>query len=173
MELPKRKPNRLSSYDYDREGTYFLTICTQDRQCLLSKIVGGGAYDAPENQLTDFGKIAEKYILSGNRMDRITVEKYVIMPNHIHLLLTVDMNSGGTSKAPSPTNAIVPHFVSTFKRFCHREIGKTIFQRSYHDHVIRNEQDYLKIWNYIEGNPSKWEEDCFYVKEEWDVPVYR
>ena len=92
-------------------------------------------------------------------MDRITVEKYVIMPNHIHLLLTVDMNSGGTSKASSPTNAIVPHFMSTFKRFCHREIGKTIFQRSYHDHVIRNEQDYLKIWNYIEGNPSKWKED--------------
>ena len=166
MELPKRKPNRLSSYDYDREGVYFITICTQNRKCLLSRIVGGGAFDAPDNQLTDMGRIVEKYIISGNNVDRITVDKYVIMPNHIHLLLMVHMGASGTSRAPSPTNAAIPHFISTFKRFCHRDIGEKIFQRSYHDHVIRNEQDYLKIWEYIANNPKKWEQDCFYMKEE-------
>ena len=165
MEFPKRKQNRLKDYDYDSAGAYFITVCTQDRKCLLSHIVGGGAFDAPDNQLTNMGKIVEKYVLSGNRVDRITVVKYVIMPNHIHLLLNVDMDQNGTSRAPSPTNAAIPHFVSTLKRFCHKEIGESIFQRSYHDHVIRNRQDYLKIWEYIDNNPKQWELDCFYVKE--------
>ena len=166
MELPKRKPNRLSSYDYDREGTYFLTICTQDRKCLLSKIVGGGALDAPQNQLTDIGKIVEKYIRSGNQMDRVRVEKYVIMPNHIHILLMVEMDTSGTPRASSPTMAVVPRFISAFKRLTNKEIGKDIFQRSYHDHVIRDKMDYLKIWEYIDNNPKQWELDCFYVKED-------
>ena len=166
MELPKRKPNRLSSYDYDREGTYFLTICTQDRKCLLSKIVGGGALDAPLNQLTDIGEIVEKYIRSGNQMDRVRVEKYVIMPNHVHILLMVEMDTSGTPRASSPTMAVVPRFVSAFKRLTNKEIGKDIFQRSYHDHVIRDKMDYLKIWEYIDNNPKQWELDCFYVKED-------
>ena len=165
MEFPKRKPNRLASYDYNQAGAYFITICTQDRKCILSRIVGGGVLDAPDNLLTDVGKIVEKNILSGEYVERVSVTKYVIMPNHIHLLLVVGANTSGTSKAPSPTNALIPHFISTFKRFCHREIGERIFQRSYHDHIIRNEQDYLKIWEYIENNPKQWELDCFYVKE--------
>ena len=165
MELPRRKPNRLFSYDYDREGTYFLTICTQDRQCLLSKIVGDAALGVPKSELTDLGRIVEKYILSGNRMDRITVEKYVIMPNHIHLLLLVDMDNGGTPRAASPTKAIIPRFIAALKRFVNQEAGSNLFQRSYHDHIIRGQQDYLKIWEYIDNNPKKWEMDCFYVKE--------
>jgi len=84
------------------------------------------------------------------------------MPNHIHMILFGEDGFDGTSKAPSPTNAAIPHFVSTFKCFCHRQAGFTIFQRSYHDHVIRNDKDYLKIWEYIDSNPAKWEEDCFY-----------
>ena len=84
MELPKRKPNRLKTYNYSSDGAYFITICTQDKKCLLSKIVGGGALDAPKNILTDAGKIVEKHILS--EICRVTVNKYVIMPNHIDYL---------------------------------------------------------------------------------------
>ena len=163
MSLPYRKPNRLPTFDYSTPGAYFITICTQDRKCILGKIVGGGALDAPVVQLNDLGLIVEKYIRSGERISGISVDKYVIMPNHIHVILFVDETyTGGTSKAPSPTNTAIPHFVSTLKRFCHRDIGKIIFQRSYHDHVIRNEQDYLKIWEYIDNNPISWREDCFY-----------
>ena len=64
--------------------------------------------------------------------------------------------ANGTSRAPSPTNTAIPHLVSTFKRFCHKENGTPIFQRSYYDHVIRNQQDYDEIWQYIENNPTKW-----------------
>ena len=166
MDTPKRKPNRLPDFDYSTPGAYFITICVAGKQCLLANIVGGGALDAPQVHLTKAGEIAEKYILSGNRIPQIQVEKFVIMPNHIHLLLAVNKEeANGSSKAPTPTNAIVPHFVSNFKRFCHRDIGTHIFQRSYHDHIIRGEQDYLKIWEYIDNNPARWKEDCFYLEE--------
>ena len=162
MTRPQRKPNRLADFDYSTPGAYFITICTQEKKCILSHIVGGGAFDAPSPCLTKVGLIAEKYILSGNRIPGITVDKYVIMPNHIHMILLIDENSFSTSlKTLSPANAAIPHFVSTFKRFCHRDIGSAIFQRSYHDHVIRNEEDYRQLWNYIDGNPSKWQEDRF------------
>jgi len=130
---------------------------------LLANIVGGGALDAPQAQLTRLGKIVESYILSADRIPNISVDKFVIMPNHIHLILIIDkVYPDGPSKAPAPTNAIIPHFISTLKRFCHRDAGLVLFQRSYHDHIIRNEQDYLRIWQYIENNPARWKEDCFY-----------
>ncbi len=107
--------------------------------------------------LSKIGQIVQKYILSSNRIPGISIDKYIIMPDHIHLLVQVDESaSSGMSRAPSPTNMAIPHFVSTLKRFCHREIGSVIFQRSYYDHVIRNQQDYDEVWQYIENNPRKW-----------------
>lgn len=116
--------------------------------------------------LNTIGRIVEKNIFSGNLIPGVFVDKFVVMPNHIHMILFVNEDlSNGMPKAPSPTNAVIPHFVSVFKRFCHRDIGEQIFQRSYHDHIIRGEADYLKIWEYIESNPAKWKEDCFYKEE--------
>ena len=89
----------------------------------------------------------------------------MIMPNHIHVLLTVNMENG-TPRAASPTKAIIPRFVAALKRLVNKEVGSNLFQRSYHDHIIRGEKDYLKIWEYIDNNPKQWELDCFYVKEE-------
>lgn len=123
----------------------------------------GGALDAPHVRLSKMGEIVYRHIISGNHIPGICVDRFVIMPNHIHLILRVDGNdTGGTMRAPSRTNAMIPHFVSTLKRFCHRDIGTTVFQRSYHDHVIRGEKDYQKIWEYIDTNPARWEDDCFY-----------
>ena len=163
MDLPRRKPNRLPHYDYSNPGAYFITLCTEDKRCILGRIVGGGALDAPYVQLSEHGRTVQRYIESGGRIPGIGIDKYVVMPNHIHIILFVDETvPQGTSRAPSPTNAAVPHFVSTLKRFVHRDIGEKIFQRSYHDHVIRGEQDYQKIWQYIDSNPAKWENDCFH-----------
>ena len=172
MDLPQRKPNRLPHFDYNTPGAYFLTICGAGKKCLLSNIVGGGALDAPNTQLTQLGRIVQRYILSGNRILGVKIDKYVIMPNHIHMILMVDDTaSNKATKLSSPTNAVIPHFVSTFKRFCHKEIGRTIFQRSYHDHVIRGEADYKKIWEYIDTNPARWQEDCFYEEDSYEMPV--
>ena len=90
MEHSERKPNRLQEYDYNQNGAYFVTICTQDRKKILSTIVGGGAQDAPNVALTDIGKIVQKQIINSNRLPGITVDKFVIMPDHIHLIVLVN-----------------------------------------------------------------------------------
>ncbi len=166
MELPKRKPTRLKEYDYSTPGAYFITICVKDRKQLLSKIiVGDGVLDVPQNILTQYGRIADKHINHMNDFyENISVDKYVIMPNHIHLLIkiTETQNQIGTSRTPSPTNSIIAKFISTFKRFCNREFGENIWQRLSNDHIIRGEKDYQKIWEYIDTNVIRWEQDCFY-----------
>ena len=129
----------------------------------MGKAVGGGALDAPQMQLSTIGEIVDRHILGGNRIPGVMVEKYVIMPNHIHIMLQITEVTG-TPRASSPTNAVVPRFVAALKRFCNADAGINIFQRSYHDHIIRGEQDYLKIWQYIDSNPAKWQEECFYTE---------
>ena len=91
------------------------------------------------------------------------------MPDHIHAIIILDSDkfankNQGTSKAPSPTNEMLPHIISTFKRFCNSQYGHNIWQARSYDHIIRDEKDYLKIWNYIDCNPGKWTEDCFYME---------
>ena len=108
-DFPKRKTVRLDRYDYSKSGAYFLTICTKDRKPILSIIpVGDGALDVPRPQLTRIGKIVEKYILSTNKIKNVSVKHYVIMPNHIHMIVLIkstineyfeDLNDLGTSKA--------------------------------------------------------------------------
>ena len=157
MELPKRKPVRLPDYDYSSPGAYFITICTRDRRCILSNItVGADALGGPCLQLTDTGKVVEEYILSTDRMSGICVDNYVVMPNHIHMLLRID---NGPPRASAPT---VSDAVGALKRLVNRRLGQNIWQRSFHEHVIRNELDYLEIWKYIEANPAKWAEDRYY-----------
>lgn len=148
-----RKPNRLKNYDYSSQGAYFITVCTIDRKCILSHIVGGDALIAPQTNLTYCGDIARKYIESMPGID-----KYVIMPNHIHLLIAID----GPMKASAPTIS-VPNLIRSFKVLVSKEIGQSIWQRSYHDHIIRDEEDYLNHLQYIENNPAKWSEDKYYI----------
>ena len=163
--LIKRKPTRLKDFDYSSEGAYFITVCTHNREKILCDIVGGDVLDAPKNtELLSCGKIVEKYINELNEFYYgINVDKYVIMPNHIHILLFVSENGASRTSPPTKQHSSVSQFISTLKRFVNKEIGHNIFQRSFHDHVIRSEKDYLKIWNYIDTNPAKWESDCFYL----------
>ena len=154
MELPQRKPNRLSDYDYDQNGAYFVTVCTQDRKNILSTIVGDGS-PVPK----PYGMIAETMIAQiPDKYPSVTVDKFVIMPDHIHLLLRFDRDNGTGN--PSPT---LGNVVGWYKYQVTKQInlqlnnkGERIFQRSYYDHVIRNQHDYDEIWQYIENNPRKW-----------------
>ena len=169
-EKPKeRKPNRIPGYNYSLNGVYFITICADKRKCLFSSVVGGGAIDAPKIRLSSIGKIIDKYILSSENINGVHIDKYVIMPNHLHLLIEIDSDVGMSNFAlrniaPSPTSAKIPHLVSTLKRFVNHEIGYNVFQRSYYDHVVRNEKDYLIHWEYVDTNPIKWETDDYYIK---------
>ena len=101
-EWLNRKSIRLPGYDYNTKGAYFLTICTNNRKCLLSRVVGTGVLDGPKIELLPHGKTAAKYINQLNEFyDNLSVESYVIMPNHIHILLMV--KEKGPSGTPVPT----------------------------------------------------------------------
>ena len=89
------------------------------------------------------------------------------MSNHIHLLISLN-SANGRSRTPVPTfnnnaNSEISKFVGTFKRLTNKKYGKNIWQNSFYDHVIRSEQDYREIWDYIDNNPAKWREDRFYI----------
>ena len=154
MEHPERKKNRLGEYDYSQNGAYFVTVCTQDRRRILSSIVGDGS---PVPQLC--GIIAEKYIAQiPEKYPLVSVDNYVIMPDHIHLLLRFHWDLGTGN--PSPT---LGNIIGWYKYQVTKQLnlqagteGERIFQRSYYDHVIRNQQDYDEIWQYIENNARKW-----------------
>ncbi|MBO5884092.1 MAG: transposase [Clostridia bacterium] len=166
-KIPKRKPTRMYGADYDTVGAYFITICTQDRRCILSRIVGDDVLGVPSyrTDLSPLGKIAEKYINQLNIFyDHLSVEEYVIMPNHIHIMLIVSENGTPRTSSPTKQTKFVPHFVSTFKRFCNKEIGENIWQRGYQDHIIRNRQDYEEHVKYILENPLRWHYDKLYSK---------
>ena len=153
MELSKRKPTRLSQYDYRTPGAYFVTICTKNKKRFLCEIVGDDAHIVPKKA----GTIAEKYIRSIPWID-----KYIIMPNHIHMIILIE---NGPMWASAPTQSIST-IIKSFKTLVAKEMGQSIFQRSFHDHIIRNEADYRRIWEYIDTNAMKWAEDCYYTKEE-------
>ena len=149
MDLQRRKPNRISEYDYSQNGAYFVTVCTKDRKKILSDIVGDDAHIVPK----PYGSVAEKYICNVPE-----IEKYVIMPDHIHMIIRLD---DGTVSSSFPANDCKPNrnvssIVRSIKTLTTKELGVAIFQRSYYDHVIRNQQDYNEVWEYIENNPRKW-----------------
>ncbi len=164
MELPNRKSPRIKEYDYSTPGAYFITICTKGREQFLSKITVGQGLAPAENQLTVCGKIAkEQIVLLEERYPTVKIDKFVIMPNHIHLLISLYNQTAGASPCPTISDVICT-FKSLTTRLCRQEgfKGLHLFQSSFHDHIIRNEKDYQKIWEYINTNVIKWETDCFY-----------
>ena len=164
MDLPKRKPTRLQNYDYSGNGAYFITICTKDRRKILSKITVGtplpgyplsGCPQNPCVELLWHGEIADRYIRQMDAFyEHISVDQYVIMPDHIHLLITIH---GGHPRTGVPTRTSeIARFVGSLKRFCNKEYSENVWQPRYYDHIIRNQEDYNEVWKYIENNPLKW-----------------
>ena len=158
MALPRRKPNRLPNYDYSQAGYYFITLCTKDKQPLFWQPSVGATYGRPLH--SDLGRIAEDTL---SRLDAVypyvRVDKWVVMPNHIHLILVLGADADGRTQV-DPT---VSRVMKQFKGAVSKRAGIPLWQKSFHDHVIRGEADYRRIWNYIDANPRKWREDCYYV----------
>jgi len=130
--------------------------------------VGDGTHDVPKIKLSKIGEIVKKNLLSSNNIPGVKIDQYIIMPDHIHAIIILDprkynrtldilySDEDGTSKAPSPTNQMLPHVISVFKKFCNKEIGYNIFQRGYYDHIIRDKEDYETRRKYIYENPMNW-----------------
>ena len=159
MERQTRKPNRLKNYDYSYDGRYFITICTAEKQKILCRIVGANCVRPLEIKYTEIGKIVkENMTVLDTVYSCIKIDKYVIMPNHIHLILIIN-NNGRTQFAPT-----VSRIIKQFKGKITKQVGFPIWQKSFYDHIIRDENDYLRIWEYIDTNPAKWAEDKYYTE---------
>lgn len=194
----RNRPGRLPDYDYSSAGYYFITFCTRNRDCCLSSVVptrprenentgqgncserwgncsvGRGALAPPRVILKEPGLILDGFIQNiPNVYPGVIVDKYVIMPNHVHLLIQITREEDGGARAPRPTNGLprptqggypnIQRIVGGLKSLTRRKVGKPIWQTSFYDHIIRDEADYLRIWNYIDTNPAKWEEDEYYA----------
>ena len=153
MKHPSRKPNRLHGYNYSSGGSYFITICLQN--VVLYHIVDRGD-ECPFVRLTATGEIIDKNIRTINLAEGVTVEHYVIMPDHIHMILCIENMAGEIEKGNDPANERVPKVISGFKRLAQKELGKQVFQRGYYDHIIRDDRDYDIKWQYIDDNPANW-----------------
>ena len=110
--------------------------------------------------LTSYGEIVDLAIRNiPAAYPQVTVDNYVIMPNHVHLLLQIHSDEGGRMLS-APTVGVI---IGQMKRWASKQAGKSLWQKSFHEHVIRNENDYREIWEYIDNNPAKWLEDRYYT----------
>ena len=159
-ELPKRKTTRLKEYDYGQNGAYFVTICTQNRQCLFGS-VGADSISA---------RMVQKIFLEViDQHKGIDCPIFVVMPNHFHAIITIE-------RADMESAPTISRVVQAFKRYSTIEYTKMVkqglvpayekrvWQRGYYDHVIRNQADYDDVYRYIENNPLQWELDELYSK---------
>ncbi len=174
-EIHHRKSIRLKGYDYSKEGLYFITICTQNRENLFGEIINGVMI------LNNAGLIVKKELLKTNEIRKnVKIDKWVIMPNHIHFIIEIleGFPSGkpvqkivGVLPLANP-NKLKPNtigsIVNQIKSKVTKEIRKeteifSIWQRNYYENIIRNDEIHQKIIEYIGNNPLKWEDDKYYT----------
>ena len=144
---PKRKNPRLKNYDYSSEGIYFITICTHEKKCLFSQAGQHALYGSYAAQ--GFRGLSLHY-------PNVVVDKFVVMPNHVHAILVIQKNTHNLARV-----------IGSYKSFVTKKIHEIqpnvkVWQTSFHDHIIRNEKSYQMIWQYVDSNPMNWEKDCFY-----------
>ncbi len=154
-----RKLNRLESYNYSLSGYYFVTFCTKD------KIKYFGEIKTSQMVLSQYGKIA-KYFWQEipHHYDNIEIDQFIIMPNHIHGIIII--NNVGTEQCSVPTTTgknygLLSKIIKSFKNAVTREIRQNFndhnfcWQRSFYDHIIRDEKDLESIYRYIKYNYLK------------------
>lgn len=155
-ERPTRKHNRLIGYDYSSQGAYFITVCSKNRELIFGDVVGADIIRPGYVDLNENGKLVETAINAiPQHYPNIVIDKYIIMPNHIHMIIVINEKEA---------NKKISTVIGQMKRWVSKEIGESVWQKTYHDHIIRDEEDYLTKWKYIDDNPSKWNEDDYFTQ---------
>ena len=167
-EKHHRRSIRLRNYDYSSDGAYCITICAYNRKCLFGAIVDG------EMRLNEYGAIIhDEWVKTGQIRPNIKLDEWIIMPNHVHLIIIIDADGRGTARrAPTgeqfgkPTIGTIPTIIRSFKSAVTKRInelrglpGMPLWQRNFYDHIIRNENSMNEIREYIGRNPMQWERD--------------
>jgi REP element-mobilizing transposase RayT len=176
IDLPRRRTIRIKDYDYSQDGAYFVTACTQSHANIFGEIKQTTEDGRPFVELSALGKFVDETIRTANRGD-VTIDRYVIMPNHIHLLIIISSDSGAISsdtgdrgRSPirgvglgQPPRSAVQNIVRSIKSYVTKWAGYPVWQRSFYEHVIRDDRDHFRVAEYIENNPSRWRFDKYYV----------
>ena len=143
------RSRRLEGYDYARAGVYFVTLCTHERTCLFGRVVDG------EMRLDAAGRMAaEEGVRSAGICTEVRLDAWVVMPNHVHGLVVI--------VPPGSLGAFIAGFKSAATRRINRMRGTPdapVWQRNYHDHIVRNERAWRALRRYVAGNPARWDTD--------------
>jgi REP element-mobilizing transposase RayT len=194
-ERHHRRSIRLHEYDYAQEGAYFVTICARNRKCLFGEVTDG------EMTMNAWGQIVyDEWVKSAEIRKEIQLDVFVVMPNHIHGIVVITRDEdgrkhdrvGATGRSPlrQPNNAprgpakrSLGSFIAGFKPAVTKRINEIrgaprapIWQRNYHEHIIRNETSLNRIRQYIIENPLRWDTDRENpaatrrdLEHEWDI----
>ena len=178
MEYPARKTVRLREYDYSRPGYYFVTICTHKKMCLFGRIHNGVLCP------TRLGLIAREELRQiENRRAYVKVEKWAVMPNHIHMILRIserprrDMTCHVRNRFSCPEEGSLWTIIAAYKAAVTRrwrneadmtshvptEEPSPVWQGRYYEHIISTDREYREAWRYIDENPRRWGEDAYRV----------
>jgi len=173
MTFHKRKMIRLPDYDYSLPGYYFVTICTQKRQCVLGNV--GAGSPGPIMELNPIGKMVDKIWKEiPDHYPGVEIDEFVVMPNHLHGIIVIGgaefpgpIMKGGETPPLQPT---LGHIVAYFKYQSTKQInmirhtpGIAFWQRNYYERVIRHDKELEEIRHYIHYNPCTWEDDEEYT----------
>ncbi len=169
--FPQRKQIRLVGYDYTASGGYFITICTHQRRLLFGEIVSGAMHLSPLGDL-----VQQAWSEAPQHRPYIRLDAFVVMPNHVHGIVFLEDHSRAQHAAENRAQhaaplqagslgALVRAFKSAVSRRAGLELGlrETIWQRNYYEHIIRSENEYIRIVDYIRANPARWMSDSLYA----------
>ena len=174
-KLPTRKDLRLKDYDYSKAGYYFVTICTEGKECVLGTVVDGFM------KLNNAGEMIKKWIVKLNdKYENIELDEFIIMPNHIHFIVIIVgadpcvsppriSDSAGTHTGV-PLHTIIQwlktmstnEYIKGVKDGQYKPFYNRVWQRNYYEHVIRTDNELHEIREYIVNNPAKWELDKYF-----------
>ncbi len=179
-KIHHRRSIRLKGYDYSQAGAYFVTMVTFRRECLFGEVVDG------EMVLSKFGQVAkQQWEKLPRRFQNVEADTLVVMPNHIHGIIVIndddrrgtaekskDLGAEPSRRAPTreqfqkPVPGSIPTIIRSYKSAVTYRINlmrgikdAPVWQRNYHERVIRNEREMETFWNYIQANPLQWETD--------------
>jgi len=170
--MKERKQIRLKGYDYSKSGYYFVTICTQSREEWFGKVKNGITH------LNKFGEIAKNFLIEiPGHFEDVEIDEFSIMPNHAHGVLIIERNmvvdaymrphqgNAFMHSLQNKTKMLLSRIIQQYKASVTHKINslqndlRFQWQRSFYDHVIRNESELFRIREYIQNNPLKWDLD--------------
>lgn len=158
----RRRSIRLPEYDYLKAGAYFITICSFNKELIFGRVIDGKMI------LSEIGKIVKDFIEEiPKHFENVFVDEYVVMPNHIHILISIvgvqnfePLRHEYKKIIPKSIGSIIRSYKASVTKWCkENDYKKFKWQRNYFEHIIRNQEDHYRIREYIQNNPLQWELD--------------